>query len=1613
MAATDQTYRNQYRLDLVFGISCVLMLIGTVWMFAQDYFREFKQVQREFRDVEEGVAQQTLVSLAPTSYEMKAIEDAQAAVARNREILAQVKAKLAGRYNELLALKVKSEDKQRFIKADLDSINSFFNIAIDKRNAEAPDSAAWKAIDSEVQSYQKQIDILKAKFDQAAAEVAENYKKLDDLFGADPLKVDEKAVVEVTLKDKDKTTVKTTQKAAENALADSEKQLKALTVDFDRFHKLAAEKRWGFGDWFRSLPVLDAFASPLRIQQYTLNDLPINYSFKYVTRYDRCTTCHLGIERESFTRENLKALGEAPSDELKERLASAKSILKARHAINPEISADIALNPVKLTPSQISMFSAHPRLDLFVSPNSPHRAEKFGCTICHSGQGSATDFFNVSHSPNSSPQQQQWQKEHGWESIHFWDYTMLPKRFIESSCIKCHHQLTGLVTQGSRIEAPKVFEGYTIIKEMGCFGCHEISGQKAGKAVGPDLRLEPDPPLDDLPAAERARILADTANPPGTLRKVGPNLRRIAEKTSEEWVRQWLTAPRDFRPTTKMPHFYGVTNNDTEALKGTGQEHFPAAEIHAVTHLLFERSKGYLGNVEERSKDPDEVREKARQRFEELSIKPKLTEEEKKEHRQLEVKLGRWKTERPVANLQLPADPADAKAKEEQLSRGRLLFSERGCLACHSHNATKTAGNGLPPIPSDNEFGPDLTRIADKLGKPDDPLSARRWLVQWIMDPTVHHPRTFMPITHLTKEQANDIAAWLLSQKSDWKGPAVPEPELHVFKKMARDYLQKAVPLKRELDEMLPESEDKKGVLKGFSKEQLAAMKPEADEQELSEPLDLGKLKMYIGRKAINQLGCYGCHYIPGYKDAKPIGTPLNDWGVKRADRLAFEDAAAYVAKNYHIVPERILEKDMPKHLQGKQAPWAVQDGKLPYEQFFFDLLEHHQREGFLHQKLKEPRSYDWSRLRSWEERLRMPQFRFSRKVPGPNATPEEIAAIELEEAEAREAVMTFVLGLVAEDIPKSFQYNPPPDKLAEIKGRSVLDKFNCAGCHLVRPAVYDLRTNPRITWLSEDQLNARPEALQTQRLEISFNNSQRPDQRDSDHPFPSHVAWRGHPPRQPGRVTVFGTNPRVLQDDEKKIYLVWPTQAVQFPISIWKDGREQMVERHVPASVPIQVVPGSLVPQPDGKPYASAFGGTYINMLVPFLQKLNPGQFPADPTGEDNARAVAPPSLIYEGEKTQPEWLFRFLKNPHEIRPITVLRMPKFNMSDEDIQSLVSYFSAVDRVNNPGIGLEYPYMPIPQREEAYLLRKNADYVRRLKEGKIGDKSAFELRLAELQPIWERLSREDLEATERRLKNAEKAVEEAKEADKKFAVEARDKLKQQIDEMKAAIDKKDFSRYRQRWEQQDAYLVDAFRLTANGDICLGCHQVGTIPGKQKLGPPLQLSWERLRPDWTEAWIANPIRFMYYKTGMPQNFTANATNYPQLFLGLPLEQIAAAEKKLEPLAGPYNAAKSRYEAADRALFAATKAAQEDPSNASAQADLATADAAFKAAQTAFNAVRQPFETVDQQLKDLKRLYSRNQLTAVRDSLIDFLRVVEIPENRSGPVPATPAPMPDKK
>ena len=63
----------------------------------------------------------------------------------------------------------------------------------------------------------------------------------------------------------------------------------------------------------------------------------------------------------------------------------------------------------------------------------------------------------------------------------------------------------------------------------------------------------------------------------------------------------------------------------------------------------------------------------------------------------------------------------------------------------------------------------------------------------------------------------------------------------------------------------------------------------------------------------------------------------------------------------------------------------------------------------------------------------------------------------------------------------------------------------------------------------------------------------------------------------------------------------------------------------------------------------------------------------------EITAKQLAPPTLQAEGARVYPEWLFDFLKAPSNIRYGLKVRMPSFEMSDDEATTLVKYFSALD----------------------------------------------------------------------------------------------------------------------------------------------------------------------------------------------------------------------------------------------------------------------------------------------------------------------------------------------
>ena len=240
----------------------------------------------------------------------------------------------------------------------------------------------------------------------------------------------------------------------------------------------------------RDLPIIDFLDPYYKVKQTVVDEVKDRMPFAEVESVDRCMSCHLGIDKKGYE--------DAPQP-----------------------------------------YTTHPNLDLFLTSSSPHPNERFGCTSCHAGRGRGTGFTSSVHMPNSKEDKERWEDEHDWHQMHHWLKPMLPTRYSEAGCFKCHSSEANI--QG----ADKLTYGLTLIEQGGCYGCHNIE-----KYEGKDRN--------------------------------GPNLKRINEKVDKKWTRKWAWDPKGFRHNTWMPAFFMQTNNsDSLSIRRN------KAEVYSIVEYLF------------------------------------------------------------------------------------------------------------------------------------------------------------------------------------------------------------------------------------------------------------------------------------------------------------------------------------------------------------------------------------------------------------------------------------------------------------------------------------------------------------------------------------------------------------------------------------------------------------------------------------------------------------------------------------------------------------------------------------------------------------------------------------------------------------------------------------------------------------------------------------------------------------------------------------------------------------------------------------------------------------------------------------------------------------------
>ncbi|MBI3009444.1 MAG: c-type cytochrome [Candidatus Omnitrophica bacterium] len=197
-------------------------------------------------------------------------------------------------------------------------------------------------------------------------------------------------------------------------------------------------------------------------------------------RTDRCTTCHVAIDRPQL------ALAEEP-------------------------------------------FTAHPGDYL-----KWHAPEKFGCTVCHGGQGLAVETLAA----------------HG--EVPHWETPLLRGPLVQASCTQCHGDVPSIQTH-----VPLLTKGKMLFEAKGCYGCHAIKdfgqtisqdltevGSKSYQLMEADFEMIPSP-HDRIHWFMRKLDHPRMLNPGVTLEKLPPGEEEVFPSA--------------------MPHF-GLTEKETHAI---------------------------------------------------------------------------------------------------------------------------------------------------------------------------------------------------------------------------------------------------------------------------------------------------------------------------------------------------------------------------------------------------------------------------------------------------------------------------------------------------------------------------------------------------------------------------------------------------------------------------------------------------------------------------------------------------------------------------------------------------------------------------------------------------------------------------------------------------------------------------------------------------------------------------------------------------------------------------------------------------------------------------------------------------------------------------------------
>ena len=585
-----------------FAIGSILLLITIVAAFAQDYGREWKRWQRQFRRVDREVTR--------GAYDEMAAQMAESAeLARAREQVAAAEEALRARQDEVRA----AEREADRLQARFDIVNSRFqNVKAQLERARYRDEQAAAGTEGlglrrdrtagELQGWQEEF---------ASATVAQEEAQLA---------LDQAQAALRGFEDD----VRAATRARDQESREADLLMRRLVRMDPEFSPLGVQ----IANVIRDLPILDLSQPTLKVEQVVLADIRENLNFAQVPRVDRCVTCHQGVDREDLAgienphgahpRLDLFLASDSPHPLEEFGCTSCHGGRGRATDFTGTVHSPNSEDQLHDWERRLGWEEYH----LWEEPMHPLRYAEAGCFQCHSGQAqirgaeklsyglhlieqagcySCHEIASFAGHPQRGPSLRsvadklspefafQWIKD----PAGFRPQTWMPAYFGQSNnsgaeaAARADQEVLAIVSYlfansaGYGMEEIPVrgdpVRGEELVASVGCMACHQSPEETVG-------------------ASERT-----VSSQQELRRQFGPNFQGLGSKTSAQWVYNWLKDPSGYHPETRMPSLR-LTDQEaadiTAYLMGSTDAAFADRPVPAVDEAVIDRiALDFLSNT--------------------------------------------------------------------------------------------------------------------------------------------------------------------------------------------------------------------------------------------------------------------------------------------------------------------------------------------------------------------------------------------------------------------------------------------------------------------------------------------------------------------------------------------------------------------------------------------------------------------------------------------------------------------------------------------------------------------------------------------------------------------------------------------------------------------------------------------------------------------------------------------------------------------------------------------------------------------------------------------------------------------------------------------------------